>query len=85
MADGLKILGVDAQSTADGMIIQGGSIGGGVVTSHGDHRIAMSFSIAGLRATAPITVLDCANVNTSFPEFKDLVKSLGLDLVCEEA
>ncbi len=85
MADGLQILGVDAQSTADGMIIQGGAIGGGVVTSHGDHRIAMSFSIAGLRATAPITVLDCANVNTSFPEFKDLVKSLGLDLVCEEA
>ncbi len=85
MADGLQILGVDAQSTADGMIIQGGPIGGGVVTSHGDHRIAMSFSIAGLRASAPITVLDCANVNTSFPEFKDLVKSLGLNLVCEEA
>ena len=85
MADGLQILGVDAQPTADGMVIQGGSIGGGVVTSHGDHRIAMSFSIAGLRATAPITVLDCANVNTSFPEFKDLVKSLGLDLVCEES
>ena len=85
MADGLQILGVDAQSTADGMIIQGGAIGGGVVTSHGDHRIAMSFSIAGLLAAAPITVLDCANVNTSFPEFKDLVKSLGLDLVCEEA
>lgn len=85
MADGLQILGVDAQPTADGMVVQGSSIGGGVVTSHGDHRIAMSFSIAGLRATAPITVLDCANVNTSFPEFKDLVKSLGLDLVCEEA
>ena len=85
MADGLQILGVDAQPTADGMVIQGGSIGGGVVTSHGDHRIAMSFSIAGLRANAPITVLDCANVNTSFPEFKDLVKRLGLDLVCEEA
>jgi len=58
MADGLQILGVDAQPTADGMVIQGGSIGGGVVTSHGDHRIAMSFSIAGLRANAPITVLD---------------------------
>jgi 3-phosphoshikimate 1-carboxyvinyltransferase len=85
MADGLQILGVDAQPTADGMIIQGGgNIGGGTVTSHGDHRIAMAFSIAGLRASAPITVLDCANVNTSFPEFKDLVKSLGLDLVCEE-
>jgi 3-phosphoshikimate 1-carboxyvinyltransferase len=85
MADGLQILGVDAQPTADGMIIQGGSIGHGVVTSHGDHRIAMSFSIAGLRADGPITVLDCANVNTSFPEFKDLVKRLGLALSCEES
>ncbi len=86
MADGLQILGVDAQPTEDGMIIQGGgNIGGGTVTSHGDHRIAMAFSIAGLRASAPITVLDCANVNTSFPEFKDLVKRLGLDLVCEES
>jgi 3-phosphoshikimate 1-carboxyvinyltransferase len=84
MADGLHVLGVDAKPTADGMIIQGGSIGGGVVTSHGDHRIAMSFSIAGLRANAPITVLDCANVNTSFPEFKDLVKELGLNLICED-
>ena len=84
MADGLQILGVDAQSTEDGMVIQGGAIGGGVVTSHGDHRIAMAFSIAGLRADAPITILDCANVNTSFPEFKDLVHRLGLALVCEE-
>ena len=85
MADGLQILGVDAQPTEDGMIIQGGAIGGGVVTSHGDHRIAMAFSIAGLRADAPITILDCANVNTSFPEFKDLVHRLGLALVCEES
>ena len=85
MADGLQILGVDAQSTEDGMVIQGGAIGGGVVTSHGDHRIAMAFSIAGLRADAPITILDCANVNTSFPEFKDLVHRLGLALVCEES
>jgi 3-phosphoshikimate 1-carboxyvinyltransferase len=85
MADGLQLLGVDAQPTADGMIIQGGSIGGGVVTSHGDHRIAMSFSIAGLRASAPITILDCTNVNTSFPEFKDLVKRLGLALDCGES
>lgn len=85
MADGLQILGVDAQPTPDGMVIQGGSIGGGVVTSHGDHRCAMSFSIAALRASAPITVLDCANVNTSFPEFKDLVKNLGLNLVAEES
>ena len=85
MADGLQILGVDAQPTEDGMVIQGGAIGGGVITSHGDHRIAMAFSIAGLRADAAITILDCANVNTSFPEFKDLVHRLGLALVCEES
>jgi len=86
MADGLKILGVNAEPTPDGMVIQGGNpIGGGTVESHGDHRIAMAFSIAGLRANAPITILDCLNVNTSFPEFKDLVKRLGLDISVLEA
>ena len=84
MADGLQILGVNATPTPDGMVIEGGVIGGGTVQSHGDHRIAMAFSIAGLRAKSPITILDCANVNTSFPEFKDLAKNLGLNLVCEE-
>ncbi len=80
MADGLQILGVDAQPTEDGMVIQGGSIGNGVVESHGDHRIAMSFSIAGLRSSGPITINNCANVNTSFPEFKQLATHLGLNL-----
>jgi 3-phosphoshikimate 1-carboxyvinyltransferase len=84
MADGLQILGVHARPTPDGMVIDGGKVGGGVVNSHGDHRIAMAFSIAGLRANAPITILDCLNVNTSFPEFKDLAQRLGLNLVCEE-
>jgi 3-phosphoshikimate 1-carboxyvinyltransferase len=80
MADGLQILGVDAQPTEDGMVIQGGTIGTGVVESHGDHRIAMSFSIAGLRSSGPITINNCANVNTSFPEFKQLATHLGLNL-----
>ncbi len=84
MADGLQILGVDAKATPDGMIIQGGEIAGGTIDSHGDHRIAMAFAIAGLRANAPITILDCANVNTSFPEFKDLASHLGLQLTSEE-
>ncbi len=53
MADGLQILGVDAQPTEDGMIINNGAIGQWRRDfSHGDHRIAMSFSIAGLRANA---------------------------------
>ncbi|MEO1898628.1 MAG: 3-phosphoshikimate 1-carboxyvinyltransferase, partial [Methylococcales bacterium] len=83
MADGLQILGVDAQPTEDGMVIQGkttDAIGGGEVISHGDHRIAMSFSIAGLRATDSITIHDCENVNTSFPEFRNLATHLGLKL-----
>jgi 3-phosphoshikimate 1-carboxyvinyltransferase len=80
MADGLQKLGVNAQPTEDGMIIQPGPIGGGEVDSHGDHRIAMSFSIAGLRAGGEITITDCANVNTSFPEFRDLAVKLGLQL-----
>ncbi len=83
MADGLQTLGVNAVPTEDGMVIQGktqDSISGGEVDTHHDHRIAMSFSIAGLRATAPIIVNDCHNVNTSFPEFRDLATQLGLKL-----
>jgi len=82
MADGLQTLGVNAQPTPDGMIIQGGGIGAGTVESHGDHRIAMAFSIAGLRASGPIVIKDCENVNTSFPEFIDIAQALGLVLTC---
>ncbi|GAB4262220.1 MAG: hypothetical protein Kow0065_12900 [Methylomicrobium sp.] len=84
MADGLQILGIDAQPTPDGMIIQGGTIGSGSVESHGDHRIAMAFSIAGLRASGSIVINDCENVNTSFPEFVEIARSLGLQLESEK-
>jgi len=78
MADGLRALGVDAEPTPDGMIIQGGDIAGGTVDSHGDHRIAMSFAMAALRASGPIRIEDCANVNTSFPGFVELAANAGL-------
>ncbi|XFE83411.1 bifunctional prephenate dehydrogenase/3-phosphoshikimate 1-carboxyvinyltransferase [Aquipseudomonas alcaligenes] len=78
MADGLIALGVKAEPTPDGIIIEGGPIGGGEVWSHGDHRIAMSFSVASLRATAPIRIHDCANVATSFPNFLGLAASAGI-------
>jgi 3-phosphoshikimate 1-carboxyvinyltransferase len=79
MADGLSVLGVGATATPDGMIIEGGRpYGGGTINSHGDHRIAMSFAMAALCATAPITILDCANVATSFPGFGDLARQAGL-------
>ena len=78
MADGLIALGVKAEPTPDGIIIEGGPIGGGEVWSHGDHRIAMSFSVASLRATAPIRIHDCANVATSFPNFLGLAAGAGI-------
>ncbi len=80
MADGLTALGIDAQPTADGMIINGGRIIGGQVDSFGDHRIAMAFSIAGFRASDEITILNCANVRTSFPDFVSSARDLGLDI-----
>lgn len=80
MADGLQILGVDAKATDDGIIIYGGPIGSGEVESHGDHRIAMSFAMAGLQAGGTILINDCANVATSFPNFVKLANETGLIL-----
>ncbi|HOB60688.1 MAG TPA: 3-phosphoshikimate 1-carboxyvinyltransferase [Candidatus Competibacteraceae bacterium] len=78
MADGLSVLGIAAQPTPDGIVIQGGALAGGTIDSHGDHRIAMSFAMAALRAGGPIRIQDCANVNTSFPGFVALARSGGL-------
>ena len=78
MADGLVALGIDARPTPDGIVIQGGKLGGGEVYSHGDHRISMSFAVASLRAQGTITIHDCANVNTSFPDFVGLANGVGL-------
>ncbi len=80
MADGLQVLGVNARATDDGMIIQGGEIGGGTVHSQDDHRIAMAFAMAGLRASGDIHIEDCDNVNTSFPDFAKLAASCGLSI-----
>jgi 3-phosphoshikimate 1-carboxyvinyltransferase len=80
MADGLTTLGITARPTEDGMVIEGGQMTGGRVNSHGDHRIAMAFAIASLRASGAILIDDCANVNTSFPGFVDLARSCGLNL-----
>lgn len=83
MADGLVTLGIDAQPTADGIRIVGGQLGSGEVHSHDDHRIAMAFTIAGLRANGEILVHDCNNVATSFPNFTDLARQIGIDLHSE--
>ncbi|WP_126455432.1 3-phosphoshikimate 1-carboxyvinyltransferase [Sulfuriflexus mobilis] len=80
MADGLQVLGIRAEPTADGIRIEGGQLGSGTVQSHGDHRISMSFAMAALRTSGPITIEDCANVNTSFPGFVDLAARCGLNI-----
>lgn len=78
MVDGLAAIGIEAESLDDGAIIHGGSIQGGMVDSHDDHRVAMAFSIAGLISNKPITVTRCNNVQTSFPNFVSLAKQLGM-------
>lgn len=83
MADGLLALGAKVEPTPDGIIIDGGEFGGGEVWAHGDHRIAMSFSVASLRAKGTIVIHDCANVATSFPNFLELAAQVGLRVVKE--
>ena len=80
MAEGLRALGVRVRTVADGMDIHGGELSGGTVNSHGDHRIAMAFAIAGLRAQGPLRVDDCRNADTSFPGFVDVAATLGLPI-----
>jgi 3-phosphoshikimate 1-carboxyvinyltransferase len=81
MADGLTTLGVENKLLPDGLWIRGGNgFKGGTVDSHGDHRIAMSFAIASLRARGEIEILDIANVATSFPGFVDIARKAGLQI-----
>jgi 3-phosphoshikimate 1-carboxyvinyltransferase len=83
MAAGLTQLGIANELAPDGIRIEGGAgsgrrVQGGEVQSHGDHRIAMSFAVAGLLADAPILVRDSENVATSFPGFVAMARSCGL-------
>jgi len=80
MENGLKKLGIAIISTENSIKITGGIFGGGIVDSYGDHRIAMSFLIAGLVSNKPITVLNTSNINTSFPNFEDILRNQKIDI-----
>lgn len=82
MATGLKAIGCQIEETPDGACIGGtpAGVGGGAVDSHGDHRIAMAFAVAGQRSSSAITIEDTANVATSFPGFVDLARRAGLQI-----
>ncbi|MDO8423594.1 MAG: 3-phosphoshikimate 1-carboxyvinyltransferase [Parvibaculum sp.] len=79
-AAGLRHNGVKVHETDDGMTVEGraGHVdGGGTVTTHMDHRIAMAFLVMGLGAQKPVTVDDAAMIATSFPDFLPLMRRLG--------
>lgn len=83
MARGLETLGIEVETWPDGIRIVGGQPGGGEIDSRGDHRIAMAFAVAALRAKTTISILDCANVATSFPDFVLLARQTGLSVEAE--
>jgi 3-phosphoshikimate 1-carboxyvinyltransferase len=80
MATGLRALGVTVDETPDGATIHGGTLAGGTVESLTDHRIAMSFAVAGLVAQGPVRINDCRHVATSFPGFMALANGCGFAL-----
>lgn len=80
MAAGLRTLGARIEETPDGAIIHGGDLGGGDVQAHHDHRIAMSFAVAGQVSNAPVKIHGCDTVASSFPGFFALASDCGMGL-----
>jgi 3-phosphoshikimate 1-carboxyvinyltransferase len=85
---GLRANGVTVEELEDGLIVEGrgadGVPGGGMVETHMDHRIAMSFLVMGMAARAPVAVDDVAMIATSFPEFEGLMTNLGASFEAAE-
>ena len=81
VAEGLAVLGVEHALRPDGLWLRGRErFRGGVIDSRGDHRIAMAFAVAALRADAPLEIGDVANVATSFPGFEATARAAGLQI-----
>lgn len=82
MASGLRAMGVRIDEAPDGASIHGGAtLAAAEIDAHDDHRIAMSFAVAGQRASAPVTLRGCATVATSFPGFLELAGRAGMGLM----
>ena len=78
IAAGLAAAGAEHAIEGDDLLVQGGTPrGGGMVATHMDHRIAMSFLVMGLASRAPMTVDDTAMIATSFPDFRPAMERLG--------
>jgi len=76
----LRPLGVAFEATRDGFIVRGrpeARLDGGSITTHGDHRIAMAFAIAGMRSPGGVTIDDPTCADVSFPGFFGRLEALG--------
>ena len=80
MADGLRALSITVDESEDGAVVHGGKIYGGFINSFGDHRIAMSFAVAGTVAEWTVSIQDTDAVATSFPGFVDCMRSIGAEI-----
>ena len=81
MAAGLTACGVRVEEEPEGFTVTGGPVrGGATVTTHGDHRIAMSHLVLGLAADEAVTVDEPGMIATSFPGFVELMRGLGADI-----
>ena len=79
VVEGLLAMGADAIATDDGMIIRGGKpLHGATIDSHLDHRIAMSFAIAGLMCDTPTTILNADSVEISYPDFYESLHKISV-------
>ena len=80
MENGLRAIGIDVRSSKDSIEITGGKIVGGKISSYDDHRIAMSFAIAGLISQHSLTIMNTQNISTSFPTFVTILRELGVEV-----
>ena len=80
MATNLRRLGISVELFKDGLTISGGDFKSGEIDAEGDHRVAMAFAVASLRAKGVITIDNAAEIDTSFPNFFDVAETLGLRL-----
>ena len=84
MADALSSFGIKYDLEEDGIKIYGlgsrGVLNSTNISSYGDHRIAMASAIASLRTDNKVKILDCINVNTSYPNFIDTCKEIGIEI-----
>jgi 3-phosphoshikimate 1-carboxyvinyltransferase len=80
MEKGLRAVGINVSSSNDSIEIEGNEISGGKINSFGDHRIAMSFAVAGLISKKSITITDTKNICTSFPTFVDIMREQGAEV-----